>query len=107
MDRIKTLDPIQLTTDPEKTLAEIENIYQPRFQNVVYCLTGSAQTTEHIIKEIFSQVRTTLSQNTVLHWKQLDFDAWICTLALNITNTWLSMHVNITYDASSLSTLAS
>ncbi|GLV53962.1 hypothetical protein KDH_08130 [Dictyobacter sp. S3.2.2.5] len=107
MNSSKTVDIMQLVNDFDKTFADIEKVYRPRFQNVVYCLIGNVPATTEILNEIFSRAYNMLGQCSEIQLKRLNVDQWLCTLALNVTNTWLSTHANLVYDAASLSSLAS
>lgn len=107
MNKRRAVDIMQLVNDFDKTFTEIEDVYRPRFQNVVYCLIGNVQATEEILNEIFSRAYNMLGQCSLIQLKRLNFDQWLCTLALNVTNTWLATHANLVYDATSLSSLAS
>ena len=107
MNPIKTVDIMQLTNDFDNTFAEIERVYRPRFQNVVYCLIGNTQATHEILNEIFSRAYNMLGQCSAIQLNRINVDQWLCTLALNVTNTWLSTHANLIYDTTSLSSLAS
>ncbi|GCF07264.1 hypothetical protein [Dictyobacter arantiisoli] len=102
MDRKWAIDIMQLSNDFDKTFHEIEDVYRPRFQNVVYCLIGNTKATEEILNEIFSQAYHLLGQCSAIQMEQLNVDQWFCSLALNITNTWLSKHENVTCNSTSL-----